>query len=95
MNDHHPTQPAELCIDRLLCQTEDYIRREPAAAVAAAFGVGLLINLVPPRVIAGSVARLGVALLRPTLITLGLVKAFELCCPCTPDEHAKELGPVI
>lgn len=82
MNDFHATPPAELCVDGLLRQTEAYIRREPAKAVAAAFGIGLLINLVPPRMVVGTVTGLTVPLIRPALLALGLVKAFELCCPC-------------
>ena len=88
LNDSAAPHPAELCLDRLLGQTEDYIRREPVKAVAAAFGMGLLINVLPPRVIVGTVTGLGVALLRPALLTLGVVKAFELCCACK-DESGK------
>jgi hypothetical protein len=47
--------------------------------MAAAFGVGLLLNLVPPRVIVGTVTAVAVPFMRPALLALGLLKAFELC----------------
>ncbi len=76
-----PASPhvAELCCSRLLAQTEDYIRREPAKAAAVAFGVGLLLNLLPARAVVRPLASVGASLLPPTLLGLGLIKAFELC----------------
>lgn len=61
-----------------------FAQREPAQAVAVAFGVGLLVNLLPTRVVAGTVSTIGAALLRPMLITLGITKAIELTCNVTP-----------
>ncbi|MDB6138166.1 MAG: hypothetical protein JWO94_1238 [Verrucomicrobiaceae bacterium] len=60
---------------------EDFARREPTKAVAAAFGVGLLINLLPTRLVIGAATAVGATLLRPTLLTLGVTKALELCFP--------------
>jgi hypothetical protein len=61
-----------------------FAQREPAQAVAVAFGVGLLVNLLPTRVVAGTVSTVGAALLRPMLISLGITKAIELTCNVTP-----------
>ena len=64
-----------------------FAQREPAQAVAVAFGVGLLVNLLPTRVVAGTVSTVGAALLRPMLLSLGITKAIELTCnviPLTP-----------
>ncbi len=83
MNDE-PTAPAtgagEAPVQRLLHRAEDYARRDPAKAMAAAFGAGLLLNLIPPRVIIGTVTAVAVPFMRPALLALGLFKAFELCC---------------
>ena len=64
-------------------EISDFARREPAKAVAAAFGTGLLINLLPTRAVVGTVTAVGAALMRPFLISLGLTKAMELCCQKT------------
>ncbi len=61
-----------------------FAQREPAQAVAVAFGVGLLVNLLPTRVVAGTVSTVGAALLQPMLISLGITKAIELTCNVTP-----------
>ena len=79
MNDRDPPHPAELCLRRTLEQTEDYVRREPSKAVAAAMGAGLLLKLLPTRTLVRPITTLAVALLPPTLLGLGLIKAFELC----------------
>ena len=80
MNDPDPTHPAELCLQQVFDKTEEYVRREPAKAVAAAFGAGLLLKLLPTRAVARPIATLAVSLLPPALLGLGLLKAFELCC---------------
>jgi len=80
MNHEPPAAPVEFCIRRTLGDIRAYARREPGKAVAAALGVGLLVNLLPTRVLAGTVAVVGAALVRPILISLGVTKAMELCC---------------
>ena len=60
-----------------LGEAEAFARREPAKAVATAFGAGLLLHLLPLR----AVTAVAIALARPALIILGLLKAWELC-PC-------------
>ncbi len=72
-------QPAENLAHRLMNEAESLAHRDPATVVAAALGAGLMLNLVPKRFIVGSVTAITVTLLRPALITLGIIKAFELC----------------
>jgi len=79
MNDEQSTNAGEAPAPSLLHSAEEFARRDPAKAMAAAFGVGLLLNLVPPRVIVGTVTAVAVPFMRPALIALGLLKAFELC----------------
>lgn len=74
-----PDATAESNLSGLLQKAEDYARREPAKAAAAAFGAGLLLNVIPPRLIIGTVAAVTVPFVRPALFALGLLKAFELC----------------
>lgn len=80
MNDPDSYHPAELCLQRVFDKTEEYVRRDPAKAVAAAFGAGLLLKLLPTRAIARPIVMVAVSLLPPALLGLGLLKAFELCC---------------
>ena len=79
MNEEQHTAPVETAVHRLVSRAEDYARREPAKAAAAAFGAGFLLNVIPSRFLVGTVTALAVPLVRPALITLGLVKAVELC----------------
>lgn len=85
-NDLPPTQPPEFSFRRVLDEIKEQARREPAKAVAAAFGAGLLINLLPTRVVAGTVTAVAAVLIRPVLLSLGVTKAMELCCPKTPNK---------
>jgi hypothetical protein len=80
MKDREPSHPAELCLQRTLERTQDYVRREPAKAIAAALGAGLLLKLLPARAMVRPLATLAVTLVPPALLGLGLLKAFELCC---------------
>jgi hypothetical protein len=49
----------------------------------------LLIDLLPTRLVTSSVAIAGVALLRPVLFSLGVIKAVELCCAKTKTLEIK------
>jgi hypothetical protein len=62
-----------------LGQAEAFARREPAKAVACAVGAGFLINLLPVRSIVGALGAVAFVVARPTLLYLGLLKAWELC----------------
>lgn len=80
MNHEPPASPLEFSIRRTLDDLREFARREPAQAFAAAIGIGLLINLLPSRMVTGTVAIVGAALVRPVLLSLGVTKAMELCC---------------
>lgn len=57
----------------------DYARREPSKAVAAAFGLGMCLTMLPIGAIAAAAVGIAFTLVRPLLLFLGLVKACELC----------------
>ena len=84
MNAADTPHPAELCLQRTLERTEDFVRREPAKAVGAALGAGLALTLLPTRSMVKPLAIVAAALLPPVLVGLGLIKAFELCFKNTP-----------
>ena len=65
-------------------QAEEFARREPVKAVASAVGAGFLLNLLPVRAILGALIAVAFALARPTLLFLGLLKAWDLC-PCKKE----------
>lgn len=71
--------PAEQCLQRAFQQTEDYVRREPVSAVIMAFGAGLLLKVLPARIIARPLSTLAVKVLPTMLLGLGVLKAFEVC----------------
>lgn len=86
MNEVSPSPPLDFSVRRTLDDLKEFARREPAQAVAAAIGVGLLINLLPSRMVTGTVAIVGAALVRPVLLSLGVTKAMELCCQKSPQQ---------
>lgn len=71
---------------RVIEQAGDFVRREPGKAVAAAFGVGLALKLLPTRFVGRAAGMLVARVLPPTLLALGVSKAFELCCEHQPTE---------
>jgi transcription initiation factor TFIIIB Brf1 subunit/transcription initiation factor TFIIB len=79
MNTAPPIQPAEQLVQRLVNDAETMARNEPAKAMAVAMGVGLVLNVLPTRFLVASVTAVTLTVLRPALLTLGVVKAFELC----------------
>jgi len=56
-----------------------FARAEPTKAVVSAFGVGLIMHLLPIGAIVGGLAAVAFTLARPFLLFLGVVKACELC----------------
>lgn len=80
MNDLPPPHAAELSLHQTLQRIEDYVRREPTKAAAAALGAGLALNLIPSRLIARVTATIATSILPPVLLGLGVLKAFEVCC---------------
>jgi len=80
MNSQPPPHAAELALHQTLKRVEDFVRREPAKATIAAFGAGLVLHMLPPRMIAGVTAAIATGVLPPALLGLGVLKAFEICC---------------
>jgi hypothetical protein len=76
-------QPAEQFVERLMHDAETMARNEPAKVMAVAVGAGLVLNVLPTRLLVASVTAVTLTLLRPALLTLGVVKAFELFSPST------------
>ncbi|MGV3661450.1 MAG: hypothetical protein ACO1TE_14775 [Prosthecobacter sp.] len=79
LSTHSSPHPAEACLHHAFEKVEDYVRREPAKAVATALGAGLLLKLLPTRAFAKPLTAAAATLLPPTLVGLGLIKALELC----------------
>ena len=67
-------------VDSLVEKASDSVRTEPTKTVLSAFGLGLLIHLLPIRTIVGGLAAVALTLARPFLLALGVMKAFELGC---------------
>lgn len=72
----HPTSAQT---SPLLRRADDFARREPAKAVISAFGAGFLLNLLPLGAITAAIVGIAFALVRPALLFLGLIKAWEIC----------------
>jgi hypothetical protein len=87
MQSNQQIQTNQRGLDHWLSEADEFARREPAKAVASAFGAGFLINLLPIGALVGTVATLAFAFVRPVLLFLGLMKAFELTREKFPGDH--------
>ena len=58
-------------------RTEQYAREEPGKAVGLAFLAGLVLTVLPIGSIIASLLRVSFMLLRPALLVLGVMKAYE------------------
>lgn len=92
MNSYPSTLPAEDPARRLLSSLREFARREPTKAAAAAFAAGVIINLLPRKAVASAAAAVGATLLRPALLSLGVVKAVELCFPTRSGESLRPVA---
>ena len=75
-----PEQPTPLqppSREVLVNRVETYTREEPVKALSAAFGVGILLTLLPIGSVVAGVTRLLFLVARPILLILGLVKLNE------------------
>ncbi len=88
MNPQTPPHAAELFLHQTLKRVEDYVRQDPTKAVVVALGTGLVLNMLPTRVLARATASIVTRLLPPALLGLGVIKAFEICCE---KDAAREL----
>lgn len=71
--------PVEQLIEKITSRTGEFSRQDPARAVAIALGTGIFLNVIPTRFIVKTVTAVTVTVLRPALLTLGIIKALELC----------------
>jgi hypothetical protein len=83
------SQPKPPKLDDLMSQADEFARREPATAVASAFGAGFLLNMLPLGAIAAALVGIAFTLVKPLLMVLGVVKACEFCrtLPSTSSSH--------
>lgn len=79
MNTETTPQPAEHLLSQFVNDAESMVKNEPAKAIAVAMGLGLVLNVLPTRFLVSSVTAVTLTVLRPALLSLGVVKAFELC----------------
>lgn len=63
--------------DQIVQRVESYAKEEPVKAASAAFGLGILLALLPVGGIVSGFFRLLFLLARPLLMILGVVKVFE------------------
>ena len=68
------TQPPQTNRDILLDRVEAYTRSEPAKAISASFGLGILLTLFPFGSLVTGISRLLFLVARPLLMILGVVK---------------------
>jgi hypothetical protein len=81
----------------LLERTEAYARQQPTQALSAAFGLGLVLALLPLGSLLGGLTRLAFLVLRPILIVLGLVKLYEQfdhSRPVPSESEPSEMDPI-
>ncbi len=97
MKSHDITPHAEGCWHQWLAKTEEYARDKPVQAAALAFGAGLLLNLLPARVLVRPLTAITAKLLPSALAGLGIIKAVELCCgsclACQRQDHHSPASP--
>ena len=74
-----PTNTPLPALDSLMQRADDFARREPAKAVVSGVGAGFLLNLLPLGAIASALVGIAFSFVRPALLFLGLMKAFEFC----------------
>ena len=84
MNENPSSSEPVSSAQQILDDVKKFAHEDPTKAAAAAFGVGLLISIIPARTLLGTAAAVGATLLRPTLLALGVVKGLELCCKKSP-----------
>jgi hypothetical protein len=88
--EHSATNPPSNTLDPLIERAEVFTREKPGKALSAAFGLGILMALLPVSSIVTGLMRLVFLLLRPVLVILGLVRLYEefggRCCKGGQEE---------
>ncbi len=64
-------------VEDLNDRTQQFIREDPAKAVGFALLAGVLLTVFPVGRVLGALVRLALALARPLLLVLGVVKLYE------------------
>jgi hypothetical protein len=72
-----PTSQPQPSRDILVNRVESYTREEPTKALSAAFGIGILLTLLPVGAILTGITRLLFLIARPVLLVLGIVKVAD------------------
>jgi hypothetical protein len=93
--DNTPSQGQPLR-DQFVQRVEAYTKEEPVKAASAAFGLGILLAMLPIGGIVAGVCRLLFLLARPLLMILGVVKVFEhwdARRPQADEEHSEDAHP--
>jgi hypothetical protein len=75
MDTNNPATPRDF--DEVRHQAEAYVRDEPAKAVGIAAVVGILLTVLPVGSLIFGIVRLALGLLKPALLVLGGMKAYE------------------
>jgi hypothetical protein len=87
------TPPPQTNRDVLLDRVEAYTRAEPAKAISASFGLGILLTLLPFGSLVTGISRLLFLVARPLLMILGVVKIaqeLEARRPKPTDDNPSE-----
>jgi hypothetical protein len=90
MSEATPAKPLEKFVRELLHEAETMAHREPAKAIAMAFGIGLLFHVLPKRLLVAGATATALTLLKPALLTFGVVKAAELVLSQTKKHSEHE-----
>jgi len=73
------TPETSASLEGLLTSADEFARRDPAKAMASAFGAGLLLHILPIAAIVSALTSVLLMVARPVLLFLGVLKACELC----------------
>jgi hypothetical protein len=64
-------------LEEIRNRTQEYVREEPVKSVGIALGAGIILTVFPVFSIVFALLRVAVSLLRPALLVLGGIKAYE------------------
>lgn len=73
---------------------EDSIRQSPIPSVLAAAGIGYILCLLPLGLILRAILKVALALVKPALLVLAILKIAERC-PCAKKSPLSEREPLL
>lgn len=76
-----------------LSAAEDRVEAAPLPAIGLAFGAGVLLSRLPVLGIAGLALRVALSLVKPALLALGAMKAWDLARNGCPGKPAPPSAP--